>query len=60
MLTCHSAFYGEGSKKTQLNWAFELVSQALENTIMEEISKNGTYDRPWVEEKLNELRCEYK
>lgn len=29
LLTCHSAFYGEGSKKTQLNWAFELVSQAL-------------------------------
>ncbi|MGM0755903.1 MAG: C-terminal binding protein [Bacillota bacterium] len=29
ILTCHSAFYGEGSKKTQLNWAFELVNQAL-------------------------------
>ncbi|MFP7334317.1 C-terminal binding protein [Shouchella clausii] len=29
LLTCHSAFYGEGSKKTQLKWAFELVSQAL-------------------------------
>ncbi|PAD90953.1 RraA family protein [Shouchella clausii] len=31
-----------------------------ENIIMEEISKKGTYDRPWVEEKLNELGCEYK
>ncbi|MER3114050.1 C-terminal binding protein [Bacillus altitudinis] len=29
ILTCHSAFYGEGSKKTQLNWAFDLVNQAL-------------------------------
>jgi len=29
LLTPHSAFYGEGSKATQLNWAFELVSQAL-------------------------------
>lgn len=29
ILTPHSAFYGEGSKRTQLSWAFELVSQAL-------------------------------
>lgn len=29
ILTCHSAFYGEGSKGTQLKWAYELVSQAL-------------------------------
>lgn len=31
ILTCHSAFYGEGSKRTQLKWAFEIVSQALNN-----------------------------
>ena len=31
ILTCHSAFYGEGSKRTQLQWAFEVVSQALNN-----------------------------
>lgn len=29
ILTPHSAFYGEGSKQTQLNWAFDLVNQAL-------------------------------
>jgi D-3-phosphoglycerate dehydrogenase len=29
ILTCHSAFYGEGSKRQQLTWAAELVNLAL-------------------------------
>ncbi|WP_152655626.1 C-terminal binding protein [Oceanobacillus sp. CFH 90083] len=41
ILTSHSAFYGEGSKQKQLNWAFELVSQVLnENTIKKEFVAN--------------------
>ncbi|MCF3942660.1 RraA family protein [Oceanobacillus alkalisoli] len=30
-----------------------------ETLIMEEIVKKGTYNRPWVNEKLEELGCEY-
>ena len=29
ILTCHSAFYGEESKKCQLRWAYELTEKAL-------------------------------
>ena len=30
-----------------------------ENGIMETMDKDGTYYRPWVDEKLQELGCEY-
>lgn len=35
ILTCHSAFYGEGSKKQQLTWANDLVAQALNGGIVQ-------------------------
>ncbi|MCF3942659.1 C-terminal binding protein [Oceanobacillus alkalisoli] len=42
ILTPHSAFYGEGSKRTQLNWAYELVSQALnERRVQKKYVANG-------------------
>lgn len=37
VLTCHSAFYGEGSKKQQLAWAKELVAEALNKGIVRKI-----------------------
>ena len=41
ILTCHSAFYGEGSKARQLSWALELVKQALnENKIQKKFVAN--------------------
>lgn len=41
ILTSHSAFYGEGSKRTQLNWAYELVGQALnERKVQKEFVAN--------------------
>lgn len=34
VLTCHSAFYGEGSKRQQLTWAKDLVTEALNEGIV--------------------------
>ena len=34
VLTCHSAFYGEGSKRQQLTWAKDLVMEALNEGIV--------------------------
>ena len=31
----------------------------MENGIMETMEKDGTYIRPWVDKKLEELGCEY-
>lgn len=35
ILTPHSAFYGEGSKKRQLSWAAKLVAKALNEGVIE-------------------------
>lgn len=47
ILTPHSAFYGEGSKKRQLQWAAELVTKALNEGVIEKkfVANKDVFDK---------------
>ncbi|MFP3419160.1 RraA family protein [Bacillus sp. SIMBA_154] len=55
----------DGVVVIQPEYARELAEQTSnvsekETSIMEKILEEGIYDRPWVDEKLKEIGCEYK